>query len=69
MMGEVVKAVIVLKEGETATEEEIRNFCTNRLADYKIPKFVEFVTALPRNPAGKVIKADLRYVPGASRVD
>ena len=34
-----------------------------RLADYKVPKFVEFMEGLPRNPAGKVSKPELRYVP------
>jgi acyl-CoA synthetase (AMP-forming)/AMP-acid ligase II len=63
-MGEAVKAVIALKAGEEATEDEIRRFCTEHLADYKVPKYVEFVNALPRNPAGKVIKAELRYIPG-----
>jgi acyl-CoA synthetase (AMP-forming)/AMP-acid ligase II len=60
-----VKACIVLKDGEHATQEEIRHFCEERLADYKVPKFVEFVESLPRNPAGKVIKPELRYVPNA----
>ena len=64
VMGEVVKACITLKPGEKATEEEIKKFCAERLADYKIPKFVEFMNALPRNPAGKVSKPELRYVPG-----
>jgi long-chain acyl-CoA synthetase len=63
VFGEVVKAVIVLKPGETATEEEIRQFCAERLADFKIPRYVEFVDSLPRNPAGKVVKAQLRYIP------
>jgi long-chain acyl-CoA synthetase len=61
VMGEAVKAVIALKQGETATQEEIRRFCAEHLADYKVPKFVEFVASLPRNPAGKVVKAELRY--------
>jgi acyl-CoA synthetase (AMP-forming)/AMP-acid ligase II len=61
VFGEAVKAVIALKQGETATEEEIRKFCAEHLADYKVPKFVEFVASLPRNPAGKVVKAELRY--------
>jgi long-chain acyl-CoA synthetase len=65
VMGEAVKACIVLKDGEHATQEEIRHFCEERLADYKVPKFVEFVESLPRNPAGKVIKPELRYVPNA----
>jgi long-chain acyl-CoA synthetase len=63
VLGEVVKAVIALKPGEQATVEEIKQFCGEHLADYKVPKFVEFVEALPRNPAGKVVKAELRYVP------
>ncbi|MGP1678798.1 MAG: class I adenylate-forming enzyme family protein [Burkholderiales bacterium] len=61
VLGEAVKAVIALKQGETATPEEIRKFCAEHLADYKVPQFVEFVASLPRNPAGKVVKADLRY--------
>jgi long-chain acyl-CoA synthetase len=63
VMGEVVKACIALKPGENATEEDIKQFCSERLADYKVPKFVEFMDCLPRNPAGKVSKPELRYVP------
>jgi long-chain acyl-CoA synthetase len=63
VMGEAVKACIALKPGENATEEEIKQFCSGRLADFKVPKFVEFMDNLPRNPAGKVSKPELRYVP------
>ena len=63
VMGEAVKACLVLKPGENGTEEEIKQFCADHLADYKIPKFVEFMNTLPRNPAGKVSKSELRYVP------
>jgi len=63
VMGEAVKVCIALKEGENATEEEIRKHCAERLADYKVPKFVEFMDALPRNPAGKVSKSELRRIP------
>jgi acyl-CoA synthetase (AMP-forming)/AMP-acid ligase II len=63
VMGEVVKACIALKPGEHATGEEIKKFCSGRLADYKVPKFVEFLDVLPRNPAGKVDKPGLRYTP------
>ena len=66
VMGEVVKACIALKPGEKATEEEIKTFCAERLADYKVPKFVEFRESLPRNPAGKVSKPELRNIPGRS---
>lgn len=62
VMGEVVKACIAVKPGDSATEEEIKEFCAERLADYKVPKFVEFMDCLPRNPAGKVSKPELRYV-------
>ncbi len=64
VMGEAVKACIALKDGHTATEEEIREYCAECLADYKVPKFVEILGSLPRNPAGKVLKPELRYVPG-----
>ncbi len=45
--GEIVRAVIVLKEGETATEAEIRQFCQPRMADYKVPREIVFAHALP----------------------
>jgi len=61
-LGEAVKAVIVLRPGQSASEEEIRDFCQNHLADYKVPKYIEFRDTLPRNPAGKVIKGELKYI-------
>jgi long-chain acyl-CoA synthetase len=60
VFGEQVKAAIVLKPGENAEEEEIREFCGQYLAYYKVPKYVEFREALPRNSAGKVIKSQLK---------
>jgi len=63
IMDEVVKARNVLRPGEYATEEEIKKICSERLADYKTPKFVKFMDVLPRNSAGKASKPDLRYVP------
>lgn len=60
IFGEEVKVVIVLREGERATPEEIQEFCGRYLAKFKIPKYVEFRDALPRNPAGKVIKEILK---------
>jgi long-chain acyl-CoA synthetase len=61
IMGEEGKAFIVLKPGATATEEEIIAFTRERLARYKVPKYVEFRgEPLPRNPGGKVIKPALR---------
>lgn len=60
IFGEQVKAVLVLKPGEVSAEEEIREYCLKHLADYKVPKYVRFVDALPRNPGGKVVKSLLR---------
>jgi acyl-CoA synthetase (AMP-forming)/AMP-acid ligase II len=60
IFGEEVKAVIVLKPDAKATPEEVQEFCGRLLAKYKVPKFVEFRETLPRNPAGKVIKGELK---------
>ncbi|HJX11909.1 MAG TPA: long-chain-fatty-acid--CoA ligase [Dehalococcoidales bacterium] len=60
VFGEQVKAVLVLRPGQKAAGEEIQEFCEQHLARYKVPKYVEFRDALPRNPAGKIIKGDLR---------
>jgi acyl-CoA synthetase (AMP-forming)/AMP-acid ligase II len=58
--GEAVKAIVVLRQGATATPDEIIEFCKGKLAGYKRPRSVEFVATLPRNPSGKVLKRDLR---------
>lgn len=58
--GETVMAVVVLKEGEKLTLEELREFLKSRIADYKIPRMIEIMGALPRNVAGKVLKYQLR---------
>jgi acyl-CoA synthetase (AMP-forming)/AMP-acid ligase II len=60
IFGEEVKAVIVLKPGEKAMPEEIQEFCSRYLAKFKVPKYVEFRDTLPRNPAGKVVKGQLK---------
>ena len=54
--GESVKAVVVLKPGQTAKAEEIVRFCKERLASFKKPKSVDFVDELPKNPYGKVLR-------------
>ena len=59
-LGEMVKAVLVLKEGRQATAEEIIEFCQRSLPPHAVPRRVEFTSALPRNPMGKVLKRDLR---------
>jgi acyl-CoA synthetase (AMP-forming)/AMP-acid ligase II len=60
VFGEQVKAYIVPNPGHSLTEDQILDFCEDHLADFKIPKYVEFVDALPRNPAGQVDKRVLR---------
>jgi acyl-CoA synthetase (AMP-forming)/AMP-acid ligase II len=58
--GEEVKAFIKLKPGAAASIEELRDHCKSILADYKVPKYVEFVENFPRNPTGKILKSALR---------
>jgi long-chain acyl-CoA synthetase len=58
--GESLKAVVVLKEGKRVTEEEIKKFCEGKLAKYKIPRSVEFVSSLPKTPSGKIQKSIIR---------
>jgi acyl-CoA synthetase (AMP-forming)/AMP-acid ligase II len=58
--GEVAKAIIVLKEGGSASEEEIIKFCGEHLASYKKPKSVEFWKELPKSPQGKILKKVIR---------
>lgn len=57
--GQVAKACIVLKRGETMTPEEVDEYCLGKMADYKIPEIFVFREGLPTNPVGKVIKKDL----------
>jgi len=67
--GEAVKAVVVLKPGAQATEGEIIQTAKTHLASYQKPKSVEFVTALPKAPTGKILKRELRdaHWTGAAR--
>ncbi|MEX2557070.1 MAG: long-chain fatty acid--CoA ligase [Actinomycetota bacterium] len=58
--GEAVKAFVVLKPGESTTEEEILEFCRRSLARFKCPQVVEFVKELPHLPTGKVLRRLLR---------
>jgi len=63
LYGEAVKAVIAPKAGEVIDSDEVRSFVKERLASYKVPKYVDFVEALPRNPNGKVMKSELDRTP------
>ncbi|MBK9781856.1 MAG: long-chain fatty acid--CoA ligase [Anaerolineales bacterium] len=58
--GEVGKACVVLKPNQSATEDELLKFMTERLAKYKVPKSVSFMEALPISAAGKILKRELR---------
>ena len=58
--GEAVKAVVVMKPGETATEQEIIDTAARHLASYQKPRTVDFVDSLPKAPTGKILKRQLR---------
>lgn len=58
--GEAVKAVVVLKPGQSVTEDEIIHHCRMQIAGYKAPKSVDFVTELPRTGSGKIHKKGIR---------
>ena len=57
--GEAVKVYIVLRDGQTATEQEIVDYCHARMARYKVPKYVEFRSELPKSMVGKVLRRQL----------
>ncbi|MDH5618063.1 MAG: AMP-binding protein [Gammaproteobacteria bacterium] len=59
-MGEEVCAWIQLKEGQTATEEEIRSFCKGQISHFKIPRYVRFVDGFPMTVTGKIRKIEMR---------
>src|SRR5262249_25525502 len=58
--GEAVKTFVVLKPGETATPEEMREYCRHELAAYKVPRVVEFCAELPKTAIGKTLRTELR---------
>ncbi len=58
--GETVKVFIVLKQGTEATEREIIAFCKEKLAPYKVPKYVEFRPSIPKSAVGKILRKILR---------
>ncbi|HEY1707865.1 MAG TPA: long-chain-fatty-acid--CoA ligase [Rhizomicrobium sp.] len=67
--GEAVKAIVVAKPGADATPAEIIAYARERIAGYKLPKTVDFIAALPRNPSGKILRRELRepYWAGQTR--
>jgi acyl-CoA synthetase (AMP-forming)/AMP-acid ligase II len=60
LRGEVPKAIVALREGKSLAEDELRQFCRQHLAHFKIPHYFEFRPALPKNRAGKIDKETLR---------
>ncbi|MBV8235227.1 MAG: AMP-binding protein, partial [Acidimicrobiia bacterium] len=59
VLGEDVAAFVSLRDGVDVGADELRQFCAQRLADYKVPRTITFVDALPRNATGKVLKQQL----------
>ena len=53
-------ACVILQDGETATEEEIKDFVRDHMAKHKVPRYVDFVTEFPMNAAGKILKYKMR---------
>jgi len=58
--GEEIMACVILKDGETMTEDELREYIRSHLAKHKTPKYIDFVTEFPMNAAGKVLKYKMR---------
>ncbi|MHA2281758.1 MAG: class I adenylate-forming enzyme family protein [Promethearchaeota archaeon] len=58
--GELPKAFVVLKEGKSTSSEEIIDYCKKNLANFKVPKYIEFKEDLPKTPTGKIMKQPLR---------
>jgi acyl-CoA synthetase (AMP-forming)/AMP-acid ligase II len=62
VLGEDVAAWLVPVEGHAVDPDDLRSFLADRLSDYKIPREIHFVTELPRNPTGKVMKDELMHL-------
>ncbi len=58
--GEEAMACVIIKEGETLTEEELREFIVNNIAKHKVPRYLRFVDSFPMNAAGKILKYKMR---------
>lgn len=67
--GEAVKALVILRAGETPTPQQLIAFCREHIGGYKVPKSIDFVADFPRTPSGKIQKAILRapHWQGATR--
>jgi long-chain acyl-CoA synthetase len=58
--GEAVKAFVVLQEGQLVEAATLQALCREKIASYKVPQAVAFIAALPKSPAGKILKKELR---------
>jgi long-chain acyl-CoA synthetase len=58
--GEAVKLFVVLRKDASVSADEIRDYCRQNLAAYKVPKYVEFIEALPKSAVGKILRRQLR---------
>ena len=57
---ETCEEAVILKAGQTATEDEVRDFCKARIAHYKVPRYIKFVDAFPMTITGKIQKFVMR---------
>jgi fatty-acyl-CoA synthase len=62
--GEVPKAVVALKPGTELSEQDLVAYCRERLASFKVPRLVTFVSDLPKTGSGKILKGELRKTLG-----
>ncbi len=58
--GEGVKVFVVLKPDVDLSQEQIIDYCKDKLTSYKMPKFIEFIDALPKSTVGKILRRELR---------
>ena len=58
--GEEIMACVIVKEGETLTEDELREYIRSHIAKHKCPKYIEFTDSFPMNAAGKILKYKMR---------
>ena len=59
-LGERVRACIILNEGCTMSADEVKEYLADKIAKFKLPELVEFMTDFPRNPTGKILKQELK---------
>lgn len=60
--GEEVMAIVLLREGEKMDPEELREYCRDKLARYKIPRYIHFVDEIPKTSSGKLLKYELKHL-------